>query len=85
MFSNLRSDVIRIENKSLLHGVLSMSCPQDSADAINIIPRLQYVSFFFSYIIRLTWNFNEMSTAVYDSYDEDVKQAIETYRNSIPV
>ena len=48
MFSNLRSDVIRIENKSLLHGVLSMSCPQDSADAINIIPRLQYNSIFIS-------------------------------------
>lgn len=26
-----------------------------------------------------------MSTSVYDAYDDDIKQTIETYRNNIPV
>ena len=47
---------------------------------------LVYSILLYSYhIIRLTWNFNEMSTSVYDAYDDDIKQTIETYRNNIPV
>lgn len=41
VFSNLRSDVIRIENTNLHHGLLTLSCPQDNGDSVNIIPRLQ--------------------------------------------
>ena len=42
VLSNLRNDVIRIENNSLQHGLLSVSSPQDNVEMMNIIPRLQY-------------------------------------------
>ena len=51
-----------------------------------LILSLVYSIILYSYLInRLTWNFNEMSTSVYDAYDDDIKQTIETYRNNIPV
>lgn len=34
---------------------------------------------------RLNWSFNDLSSGVYDSYDEDIKKVIEIYRSSIPV
>lgn len=34
---------------------------------------------------RLNWSFNELSSGVYDNYDEDIKKVIEIYRSSIPV
>ena len=71
VFSNLRNDVIRIENGSLQHGLLSLSCP-DSADSANLIPRMQF-----------TWSFTDLPDSVLQSYDPSLQQSIQLYRQAI--
>ena len=73
VFSNLRNDVIRIENGSLQHGLLSLSCP-DSADSANLIPRMQF-----------TWSFTDLPDSVLQSYDPSLQQSIQLYRQAINV
>ena len=73
VFSNLRNDVIRIENGSLQHGLLSVSCP-DSADSTNLIPRMQF-----------TWSFTDLPDSVLQSYDPSLQQSIQLYRQAISV
>ena len=41
VFSSLRSDVLRVENSTLLRGLLSLRCPQESSEVVNKIPSLQ--------------------------------------------
>ena len=73
-----------MENNSLQRGLLSVSSPQDNADVLNIIPRLQYYRLA-NLICRFTWNFVDMPETVYNDYDEDVKKLIQEYKTTIPV
>lgn len=84
VFSNLRNDAIRIENSSVLRGLLSLLCPQDNPDMVNIIPHLQsfHVS---SVMIRFIWKYAELSDADLNQYDPDLQTVIQRYRTEIPV
>ncbi|KNB43254.1 hypothetical protein JH06_4312 [Blastocystis sp. subtype 4] len=83
VFSNLRNDAIRIENSSVLHGLLSLLCPQDNPDMVNIIPHLQL--FFLSELTaRFIWKYTELADSDMNQYDPDLQAVIQRYRTEIP-